>query len=81
MSLVLIKLSSCVCLGQALCIEHTRRVSFDIKQPGKALRMLVDIVRLAKRFNMHSQSPAWSTRYIKTRTRYSIYQFTHCFSL
>ena len=24
--------------------------------PGKALRMLVDIARLAERFNMHSQS-------------------------
>ena len=27
--------------------------------PGKALRMLVDITRLAERFNMHSQSQAW----------------------
>ena len=32
--------------------------------PGKALRMLVDIARLAERFN-----------------RYSIYQFTYCFTL
>ena len=27
--------------------------------PGKALRMLVDIASLAKRFNMCSQSRAW----------------------
>ena len=27
--------------------------------PGKAFRMLVDITRLAERFNMHSQSQAW----------------------
>ena len=27
--------------------------------PGKALRTLVDIARLAKRFNMRSQSRAW----------------------
>ena len=27
--------------------------------PGKALRMLVDIARLAERFKMHSQSRAW----------------------
>ena len=27
--------------------------------PGKALRMLVDIARLAERFNMRSQSRAW----------------------
>ena len=27
--------------------------------PGKALRMHVDITRLAERFNMHSQSRAW----------------------
>ena len=27
--------------------------------PGKALRMLVDIARLAKLFNMRSQSRAW----------------------
>ena len=27
--------------------------------PGKALRTLVDIARLAERFNMHSQSQAW----------------------
>ena len=27
--------------------------------PGSALRMNVDIARLAERFNMHSQSLAW----------------------
>ena len=27
--------------------------------PGKASRMLVDIARLAERFNMHSRSLAW----------------------
>ena len=27
--------------------------------PGKAMRMLVDIARLAERFNMRSQSGAW----------------------
>ena len=27
--------------------------------PGKALRMIVDIARLASRFNMRSQSGAW----------------------
>ena len=27
--------------------------------PGEALRTLVDIARLAERFNMRSQSPAW----------------------
>ena len=27
--------------------------------PGKALRTLVDIARLAERFNMRSQSGAW----------------------
>ena len=27
--------------------------------PGKALRTLVDIARLAERFNMRSQSQAW----------------------
>ena len=27
--------------------------------PGKALRTLVDITRLAERFNMRSQSRAW----------------------
>ena len=27
--------------------------------PGKALRALVDIARLAERFNMRSQSRAW----------------------
>ena len=27
--------------------------------PGKALRMLVDVARLAMRFNMSSQSRAW----------------------
>ena len=27
--------------------------------PGKALRTLVDIARLAERFNMRSQSRAW----------------------
>ena len=27
--------------------------------PGKALRTLVDIARLAEQFNMHSQSQAW----------------------
>ena len=27
--------------------------------PGKALKMLVDIARLAERFNMRSQSGAW----------------------
>ena len=27
--------------------------------PGKSLRTLVDIARLAKRFNMRSQSQAW----------------------
>ena len=27
--------------------------------PGKALRKLVDIARLAERFNKHSQSRAW----------------------
>ena len=27
--------------------------------PGKALRTLVDIQRLAERFNMHSQTRAW----------------------
>ena len=27
--------------------------------PGEALRTLVDIVRLAERFNMRSQSRAW----------------------
>ena len=27
--------------------------------PGKALRVLVDIARLAERFNMRSQSRAW----------------------
>ena len=49
--------------------------------PGKALRMLVEIARLAERFNMHSQSRAWRTWYQNTRTRYSFYQFTHCFTL
>ena len=39
--------------------------------PSKALRMLVDTARLVERFNMRSQSLAW----------YSIYQFTHCFTL
>ena len=39
--------------------------------PGKALRKLVDIARLAERFNICSQSRAW----------YSIYQFTHCFTV
>ena len=47
--------------------------------PGKALRMLVDIARLAERFNMHSQSRVTNLK--KTRTWYSIYQFTHCFTL
>ena len=27
--------------------------------PGKALRMFVDIARLAERFSLHSQSRAW----------------------
>ena len=27
--------------------------------PGEALRMIVDIARLVKRFNKHSQSLAW----------------------
>ena len=40
--------------------------------------MLDDIARLAERFNMRSQSRAW---YQKTRTWYSIYQFTHCSTL
>ena len=31
-------------------------MSFDIKFTGKALRMLVDIARLAEQFNMHSQA-------------------------
>ena len=37
---------------------------------GKALRMLVDIARLAERFNTRSPSRTW----------YSIYQFTRCFT-
>ena len=48
--------------------------------PGKALRTLVDIARLAERFNMRSQGRAWSIGYQKMQTWYSI-QFTHCFSL
>ena len=42
---------------------------------------LVDIARLAKRFNMRSQSPAWLTGYQKARTWYSIYRLTHWFTL
>ena len=38
---------------------HVLRVCLCISSlPGKALRMLVDIARLAERFNMHSQSRA-----------------------
>ena len=40
-------------------IENTYRVSFGIKVPGNALRMLVDIARIAERFNKRSQSRAW----------------------
>ena len=49
--------------------------------PGNSLRTLVDIARLAERFNKRSQSRAWETLYQMTRTWYSIYQFTHCFTL
>ena len=34
--------------------------------PGKALRSLVDIARLAEQFNMRSQSQTWLTEYQKT---------------
>ena len=44
--------------------------------PGKALRMLVDIVRLAERFNMHSRS-----RGIKRHEPGNLFMFTHCFTL
>ena len=37
-------------LGKCLLISNLQ---------GKALRMLVDIARLAERFNMRSQSRAW----------------------
>ena len=49
--------------------------------PGKALRTLVDIEWFAERFNMRSQNRAWLTWYQKTQTWYSIYQFTHYFTL
>ena len=40
-------------------IENSRFTVLISSLPGKALRMLVDIARLAKRFNMRSQSRAW----------------------
>ena len=47
--------------------------------PVKALRTLVDITRLAELLNMCSQTKPG--KLVKTRTWYSIYQLTHCFSL
>ena len=52
--------------------RYTRQLAFDTERilgecllissvPGKALRTLVDIARLAERFNMRSQSRAWYT--------------------
>ena len=43
--------------------------------------MHIGIARLAERLNMHSQNRAWKTLYQKMQTWYSIYQFTHCFTL
>ena len=43
-----------------VCIERILGECLLISSlPGKALRTLVDIARLAERFNMHSQSRAW----------------------
>ena len=39
-------------------IENTRCLLIS-SSPGKGLRMLVDNVRLAERFNMRSKSRAW----------------------
>ena len=39
-----------------LQIENTDECLLISSLPGKALRMLVDIARLAERFNMYSQS-------------------------
>ena len=42
-------------------IENPNGVSFEIKFPRQGFEnaTLVDIARLAERFNMHSQSRAW----------------------
>ena len=39
--------------------DHTHLLFLISSLPGKALRTLVDIARLAERFNMRSQSRAW----------------------
>ena len=54
---------------------------FLIFAPLLTLRTLIDIARLAKQFNMRSQSWAWETWYQKTGTWYSIYQFTSRFTV
>ena len=59
-------------LGECLLISSLR---------GKAFRTLVDIARLAERFNMRSQSRAWQNWYQNTRTWYSIYHITSWFTL
>ena len=38
---------------------NKKRILGESSLPGKALRKLVDIARLAGRFNMHSQRQAW----------------------
>ena len=48
------------CLPYNMYIENTLGECLLISSlPGKALRTLVDIARLAERFNMRSQSRAW----------------------
>ena len=47
-------------LGHTSCIKRILGECLLISSlPGKALRTLVDIARLAERFNMRSQSRAW----------------------
>ena len=75
-----IKIYLCTC--QALGYrEYYVSVFWYQVYEARLLITLVDIARLAERFNMCSQSRDWSNWYQKTRTWYSIYQFTHCFTL
>ena len=68
------------CLTLCILGCKTRRVSFDIKFTRQGFEKHVDIARRASRCQ-HAFSKPCLVNLISKGTWYSIYQFTHCFTL